>query len=168
MWVKFESTIHQNGQMKGWLFVLLIDAVNCWEYREWSMSMENWWNDNTGKNGSTWRKTCPRLLQPPKISHELTWDWTEASRLRGQQLTAWAMTAVKGWSGEVEVCALWDSAPRKIPKEHRSHLYYGKNLKSCSGALLSYMVIVGRLTMIWPLQWQQQNATTSNCKCVVL
>jgi len=29
-------------------------------------------------------------------------------------------TAVKGWSGEVEVCALWDSVPYTIPKEHRS------------------------------------------------
>jgi len=54
-------------------------------------------------------------------------------------------TAVKGWSGEVEIYALWDFAPCKIPKEHRSNLHHGKNLKSYSGALLPYMVIVGRL-----------------------
>jgi hypothetical protein len=110
------------------------------------MGMENWWNDTTGKNWGTWRrKTCLRPLHPPKISHEMTWDWTEASRLRGQQLTAWAMTLL--W--RVGVGKL-RSALFEIPHHVKSQkstdlLHHGKNLKSCSGALLPHMVIVGRL-----------------------
>ena len=38
------------------------------------------------------RVRVPVLLCPPQIPHELAWDRTMASMVRGQRLTAWAMS----------------------------------------------------------------------------
>jgi hypothetical protein len=42
-------------------------------------------------NRSTWRKPAPVPLCPPQITLDQTQDWTRATAVESQRLTAWAM-----------------------------------------------------------------------------
>jgi hypothetical protein len=56
----------------------------------WYLSTEQWRNDDY-REKATRRNPLPVLVRPPRISHEVTWDWTRRSVLRRQCLTTWAI-----------------------------------------------------------------------------
>jgi hypothetical protein len=51
-----------------------------------------WWNDiDRWKNEELREKPIPVPLRPPPSPHGLTWAWTQASAVKGQRVSAWAM-----------------------------------------------------------------------------
>jgi len=48
--------------------------------------MQHWWNDTKRRQSSTRRDTTSLSLCLPQIRHELAWDWTPASTVRGPSL----------------------------------------------------------------------------------
>jgi len=64
--------------------------------------MEHWWNDTDSRKLKYSKKNFSQLHFIHQIVHEVAWDWTRSSVVRGQQLTAGAMAQLK-WNAVVAV-----------------------------------------------------------------
>lgn len=55
-----------------------------WRLVQWKWEEQNW---------SALRKLIPLLLSLPQLPHALSWDWTQASTMKNQQLNTWTVAS---------------------------------------------------------------------------
>jgi hypothetical protein len=61
------------------------------------MGIQQWLNENDGKNQSTWRKTCPSATCSPQIPHGLAWNQSHASVAKLPHCMHTILTCKREW-----------------------------------------------------------------------